>query len=123
VYLDAVLALVPSFQEDLVTASVKQALGVFDNPDGLFSLRSRRFSEPEYQSTVEGIIQNVPGVAWARVTAFGLLEPGVDPAKLAAPPEPKPLQSVISCPPARILALFEKQLQLTVAAPPAAPSC
>jgi hypothetical protein len=118
VYVDAVFALAASFQEEPVKAAVKQSL-----IEELFALRNRRFGQPEYQSTIEGTIQNVAGVAWAKVTAFGLLAPGADPTKLATPPEPKPLQSIVSCPPARVLALFEKHLQLNVAAPPSAPPC
>ena len=75
-------------------------------PGGLFDLAGRRLGEDEYSSRVEGVIQDVPGVAWTKVTAFGSLGPADDPTKLVLPAEPRPLSARLAATPDRLFRLF-----------------
>jgi hypothetical protein len=85
VYVEARFALQPGLVEDPVIQGIEGALGVADDASapgsgsGLFSLGSRRFGEAEYASRIMGVIQAVPGVAWAQVDRLQLLDPGPDP--------------------------------------------
>lgn len=117
VYLDVSVGSDPTFRPELVRQGVIQALGVTDEDLGLFSLQQRQFGAKEYATRIEGIIQNVEGVVWVKVTAFGLMN-GSDsePSKLTFPPEPKPLNLVISCASNRILSLNQAHFQLKLAA-------
>lgn len=121
VYTDIVFGHDPSFREELVRKAVKEALGVsgdesndFDGSRGLFGLFKRRFGEREYASRIEGTVQNVKGVVWAKVTALGVLEESEDPTKLTLPSEPKPLKPVVSCDNLSILSLYKNHIQLSV---------
>ena len=44
-----------------------------------------RFGEVLHAAYLEGVIQNVAGVRWVRVTGMQALGPAIDPATLAAP--------------------------------------
>ncbi len=130
VYLDAVFAVLPSYQQDLVEAAVVQALGAVgqssgapDNLDGLFGLNARQFAGKEYRARIEGVMQNVEGVAWARVIGFGPLGTADDPTTLTPPAAPRPNYSQLPCASDRILALLNQHLNLQIAAPPAAGAC
>lgn len=122
VYLDITVGIDPTFREEQVKQAIANALGVLedddlDKPKGLFGLHQRQFSQKEYTTRIEGIVQNVEGVVWANVTAFGLMNINpTDPLKLTFPAEPKPLNAVIACSPDRILSLQKTHLYLKVAA-------
>jgi len=96
VYLGLTFGYNPVFREAQVVQAVREALGVkdaetdgIDGSNGLFSLRQRTFGQPEYATRIEGVVQNVDGVLWARVNNFGPLSGDPrDPAKLIAPKSP-----------------------------------
>jgi hypothetical protein len=77
------VAVIPGYDAAAVLAAVRAAL------DDLFSVRRRRFGEAEHLTRVAGVIQEVSGVAWARVA-------GADKA--------------LQCPPERVLRLADAQL-------------
>ena len=123
-------ALKPGFRADLVEPAIRHAIGVNfgkatrdEDQTGLFSLRQRRFSVPEYASSVEGVTQNVDGVLWAKAVAFKELGPPIDPADLAKfdeddpetylLPSPSVLKPIIECDAGHILSLYDKHLFLT----------
>ncbi|MGN6105667.1 MAG: hypothetical protein ACTHU0_11225 [Kofleriaceae bacterium] len=118
VYLDLVVAIDPAFEPAAVRAAVQAALGVtgseaggIDGAAGLFGTASpREFGDPEYATRVEGTAQNVRGVRWAAVHAFGSLGTTDDPAQLRYPSSvssPAPARAeLVACPPTRVLRLF-----------------
>ena len=64
-------------QED-VELEIREVLGLsgyeeegVSGDEGLFSPLRRRFGEKEYATRIEGRVQNVEGVSWCRVVAFG----------------------------------------------------
>ena len=71
----------PAFRRDLLEKSIKEALGAIDEDGssgscGLFSAQRRHFGQPEYATRIEGIVQNIQGVVWARVDELGLTSRG-----------------------------------------------
>lgn len=116
VYLTMTIGLAPGYQPDPVTAAVSLALGVIPadgSPPptgGLFSLDQRQLGEEEYASRIEGTVQNVEGVAWVKVTAFGSLGTAAseDPSVLTMPTTPT-LATAVSCASDRVLALYGAQ--------------
>jgi hypothetical protein len=133
VYVDATVSLDPRRKQDAVLLAIKQALGVngeeadgVDGTGGLFDLAGRELGENEYVTRIEGIIQDVPGVVWTSVTAFGSLGLASDPTKLVLPPEPRALADKLHANPDRLFRLFSKAasdpnanaLNLLVAASP-----
>lgn len=116
----AEFALDASFQTASVLPEIEKAVGVnFGNPadkedqSGLFSLYRRRFGKGEYARTIEGSIQNVAGVKWARVTAFNVFPPGDDPESISLTSAANSLNNFVSCGNAEILSLYYKHLVLT----------
>ena len=114
--------LLPTYRADLVEPNIRLALGVNygkatrdEDQSGLFSVRRRRFGKPEYVSTLEGTVQNVEGVNWARATAFLQLSDLDDPADIVVPVTTS-IQTVVDCSPAHILSLFDKHLILSAVA-------
>ncbi len=130
VYVDAVFALHPAFREEPVKKALKAALGLageegngVDGANGLFGLRQRRFGQKEYATKIAGAMQNVEGVVWAKVTAFGALGEADDPAGLGLPAPPRPLNAIVACDSLHVLGLFAGHLQLSVAAAAVAEEC
>jgi hypothetical protein len=114
-------ALLPTYRADIVEPNIRLALGVNfgkatrdENQKGLFSVRRRRFGQREYVSTLEGTVQNVEGVMWARATAFYQLSDLDDPADIV--PLPPSLEPAVDCSSAHILSLFDKHLILSAVA-------
>ena len=112
------LALKATYRMDLVEPAIRRALGVsFGKPireedqTGLFSVKKRRFGGSEYVSTVEGTVQNVEGVLWARAKTFASL---TDPD--ASLPTSISLDHIIGCAPEQILNLSDKHLFLAAVA-------
>lgn len=110
-YAEVSIALAPSFGQDTVFGAVGDALAE------LFAV-SRGFGAREYRSRIEGVIQNVPGVAWNEVTALGALGPSDDPAALTLPAPPRPRLDTLPCDAATILALHPAHLALSAVAAP-----
>lgn len=114
VYLDLIFGLLPGYQNDSVVVAIANALGILPadgspSPDaGLFSLAQRALGETEYATRIQGVVQNVTGVDWVEVTAFGLLGSAGDPSTLLLPNDPKPLAEQVVCSGNRVLALFAK---------------
>jgi hypothetical protein len=123
-FLDASVAIDPAFIEAAVLADIKAALGVggataVGGDRGLMATGRRRFGEGEYATRIAGVIQNVPGVLWAQVNGLGPLGPAADPASLALPAAPWPLDAAVDCSPDCILALDGRHIDLKTVAVPA----
>jgi hypothetical protein len=113
VYLNLTFGLVPGYQSPDVSAAISAALGVIPPggtapSGGLFSQDLRRLGQPEYASRIEGVVQNVEGVAWVEVRAFGQLGPAADPSTLLVPSPPGRVAQV-PCNSAQVLALYGAQ--------------
>lgn len=90
-----------------VEAAIAAALGLAGTDGaehGLFG-SARRFGERGYASRVEGVVQNVDGVRWVRVDAFGSLGVADSIDELALPPEPRVRREVVACPRDHVLRL------------------
>ncbi len=131
VFVDLTYARDPSHRADTVEAAVRAVLGLVGDADhareGLFGLHARRIGDPEYASTIESRVQNVAGVLWCRVTAFGRLaagSPGVvqDPATLTLPAL-RLRRASVPCSARELLQLHPQHLTLVEAAEPAAGEC
>lgn len=112
-------ALQAGFRADLIEPIIRGALGgTAASPDkketsaGLFGIKRRRFGGREYASSVEGTIQNVQGVLWAKVITFTTLAEADDPAPLALPSVPV-FSPMVPCDSGHILSLYDKHLFLT----------
>lgn len=111
------------FRADLVEPEIRRALGVNyglsaleEDQTGLFSLRKRRFGGREYASSIEGFVQNVEGVVWAKAAAFQAFPAeSDDPSTLPLPLTTK-LEPIVACDTAHILSLYDKHLVLTSSA-------
>jgi hypothetical protein len=127
VYLDLLHAFDPRLVRDDVEARIRAALGLAGAEDasgGLFGLYQRRLGEREYARRIEGVIQNVPGVFWCRVTALGMFgATQLDPAAIALPAAPRALSQQLSPGALQLLQLHAKHLTLTASAPPPAGEC
>jgi predicted phage baseplate assembly protein len=120
VYADIQLGLDPTYREDSVKLEVRKSLGIAgeegngcNGEGGLFGLSQRSFGQSEYANRIEGVVQNVAGIIWTKVTAYGPLDPGEDPTALLLPTEPRPLHDTVGCDSLEILCLFTTHLQLT----------
>ncbi|MDH4581237.1 hypothetical protein E8F20_05025 [Pseudomonas sp. BN415] len=126
VFLDLSYARSPQYRQEDVESALRAALGltgvVAHERNGLFGLQARRLGEPEYASRIEGRGQNVPGVLWCRVSAFGLFAAGKD-GSAPLPNAPRPLAQVLACSPFELLQLAPTHLTLTPIAEPAAGEC
>ncbi len=125
-YLDASVAIDPSFDDGVVLSRIKEALGVsgaeadgIDGSRGLMATGQRRFGDREYATRIAGTIQNVPGVLWAKADGLGTLGPASDPATLVLPAAPWPFDDVIDCAADSILALDRRHVELKTVAVPA----
>ena len=127
VYLDVRYACDPRLVRETVESQIRVALGAGNDEAarhlGLFATHNRHFGEREYAPRVAGCVQNVAGVRWCEVTAFGLFPHGDDPAALVVPPEPKPLTATVPCGDSEVLQLDSAHLRLIAAAPPPTDPC
>jgi predicted phage baseplate assembly protein len=115
-------ALKPTYRADVVEPAILLTLGVNhggatrdEDQSGLFSLRRRRFGRAEYASSIEGTVQNVDGVLWARVTAFDGLNDSDDPATIVLPAT-SVLEPVVGCDSNFVLSLFDQHVSLAAVA-------
>jgi hypothetical protein len=115
-------ALKPGYRADLVEPEIRRALGVNfalatgkEDQTGLFSLRQRRFGGREYSSSIEGAVQNVDGVLWAKAITFEQLTDGDDPAAISLPTS-SGFDPIVPCDAGHILSLYDKHLFLTAVA-------
>jgi hypothetical protein len=76
----------------------------------------RDLGEPEYASRIEGMAQNVAGVAWAEVVALSSLGLALSPFHLLLLPWFVIRQAAISCAGDRLLALYDKHCNITAGA-------
>jgi hypothetical protein len=97
VYLDLTIAVDPTYDPQPVRDAVAAALvRLFDN---------RSFGDAEYATRIEGTAQNVPGVQWALVDAFGSLGVVDDASPLTSPPSPSRAET-LACATTHVLRLF-----------------
>ncbi len=80
IYLTVSIGYDATYKQALVKEAVKAALGVsgeeedaIDGARGLFGVKHRCFGQPEYATRIEGTLQQVTGVVWAKVVAVGFL--------------------------------------------------
>ncbi len=119
VFLDLRYAFDPTLLEADVAAAITRRLAPMDAadavPDGVFALAVRRIAEAEYASRIEGRVQAVPGVLWARVEALGKLAPtpaGTLPEELSLPPAPRLRHAKVTPLAAELLQLHSAHLTL-----------
>ena len=133
VTVDLVYGLDPTFREDVVAPAIKAALGVEgaggDFRRGLFGTLRRRFGEREYATRIEGTVQNVEGVVWAKVKAFIVIGEAfdaagkpIDPATILLP-SVRPLKPVVNCDYLHMLSLHAAHLTAAAAAEPPKEAC
>lgn len=118
VYLNLTFGLVHGYQPDPVKAAISDELGVIPAAGsapsgGLFNQDQRHLGDPEYSSRIEGVVQNVEGVAWVEVTAFDQLGMAADPSTLTVP-SPTARVDVVHCAPNQVLALYAAQFNPSV---------
>ncbi len=102
--------LLKGYQAANVSAAIALALGVIPAggaapAGGLFSEDQRQLGGPEYASRIEGVVQNVEGVAWVEVTAFDQLGSADDPATLVVPATTRRVDQ-LPCPNDQVLELY-----------------
>jgi predicted phage baseplate assembly protein len=99
--------------EKTVVDDVKRLLGVAGAGDPeADGTAGRCFTERVYAADIEGVIQNVPGVVWNRVTGLDQVGTADDPLTLIAPTLPWLRRDVIAPVPDGILALHAGHLRL-----------
>lgn len=112
VYVDVAVALAPGYTAEKVFPVISAAL------DELFSIPTRGFGEAEYRLRIEGVVQNVAGVAWNDVTGLGDLAVADDPKTLVLPTAPRSRTRTISCGSDTILALAAAHRSIAEVAAP-----
>ncbi|MGY4531999.1 hypothetical protein ACVW0Y_001115 [Pseudomonas sp. TE3786] len=128
VFVDLSYARVPSYPQADVEAGIRAALGLVADGEhersGLFGLHKRRLGEREYASSIEGVVQNVAGVLWCKVTAFGRLADSVQqPLTAPLPYAPRSLAGSVPCSGHELLQLAAPHLSLSALAEPSAGEC
>jgi hypothetical protein len=129
IYIDLQFAPMPGWLQDPVREAIKAAIGEsgetgIDGSHGLLGIHDRRFSEPEYATRIEGIVQDVESVSWCRVTGLGFVIPdpadptNPDPATMTVPDLRPPAVAKVPCGPTQILALYKAHLTLNLVAAP-----
>lgn len=119
--LSAEVTIDPTFRVELLQPELEKALGVttgasasMEDQTGLFSLRRRRFGQSEYATTIEGVIQQVAGVVWAKVTSFQKLSVADDPASINLAIFAQSFHDKVACDDdSQILSLYQKHLTLS----------
>ncbi len=133
-FLDLTYARDTTYGQEDVEASLRARLGLVNDLErertGVFGLRARGLGDVEYASRIEGRVQNVLGVLWCKVSAFGLFPapavgspPISDPTTLVSPPAPRPYATKLDCSPKELLQLADVHLTLIGAAEPSAGEC
>lgn len=125
IFLDVLFAFDSTLKREVVDAGLRDALGLADTEGkgGLFSLKSRRIGDKEYATRIAGVLQEVPGIRWCKVTALGAMAVGNDPNALSLPAAPKPLHAVVPCGTEELLQLHSAHLQLIPAPPEPTDEC
>lgn len=116
-----VVGYAPERREGDVRAAILTALGAtgeegngIDSTKGLFSWQQRQFGETAHGSQIVGAVQNVPGVAWVRLSALWVPTP--NPFQLSLSGLTPATQRSVACAGDRLLALASTSLQLQLAA-------
>ena len=130
VFLDLRYAFDPALMQADVAAAITRRLAPMDlaeaDPGGVFALAARGIGETEYASRIEGRVQAVPGVLWARVDGFGKLPAtpaGDPPDSLDLPPAPRPRAAQVKPLAGELLQLHGAHLTLVSAPPPPGGTC
>ncbi|MBP9183297.1 MAG: hypothetical protein KBF78_09210 [Fuscovulum sp.] len=130
VFLDLRYAFDPGLLQADVAAAITRRLAPMDladaDPGGVFALAARGIGETEYASRIEGRVQAVPGVLWARVDGFGKLPAtpaGDPPDSLDLPPAPRPRAAQAKPLAGELLQLHGAHLTLVSAPPPPGGTC
>ena len=130
IYIRAQFGLNPSYREDVVIKAIQTALGVLgeegngiDGSEGLFGLKQGCFGQKAYASRIEGTIQNVEGVMWAKLNALESLGEADDPSALMPPLADGAPNSFLACDDEHILCLYTAHLQLSVSKEETAERC
>jgi hypothetical protein len=125
VYCDLTYGLDPGYLATDVEAAIIAALApdgaANADRDGLFSVAARRLGGPEYATRIEGLVNEVPGVTYAKATGLGRVTVAGD--RLILPPAPRPLAALLSAAPTELLALKSEHLGLASAPPEAPGAC
>jgi hypothetical protein len=106
----------PTFLKDVIEQEIGEALSVFRKEQqdadsmGIFGVKQRKFGQEEYATRVEGAIQGVDGVVWAKVKAMYSLGEKDDPEDL--PLNAPELKTTVICDENHILRLYHKHLKL-----------
>ncbi len=115
VHVDVEFSIEAGRREDDVRRALLEALGVtgyesegIDGSSGLFSLRQLGLGATVYATQIEGRLQNVEGVSWARVVAFGSLGTTNDPTALAGPFTTGRSEKVSPADPDHVLRLYSR---------------
>jgi hypothetical protein len=109
----------PTLRAEDLRVAILQALGAtglegngVDSARGLFSWEQRQFGEGVHGSQVVAVVQNVPGVAWVRLTALAAAGPHLFLPRIRA----LATQRSLACAGDQLLALEAGALQLQLAA-------
>ncbi len=118
----AQVAFDPAYREELVRADIATALGLPGEDGalprrGLFAPMQRQFGQAEYATRITGVIQNVPGVQWTRVTGLVALGEAGDPADLVLPAV-VPTSATLACDGQHILSLYVEHLRISAVSAP-----
>jgi hypothetical protein len=128
VFLDLLYSFDPALQQPDVEAALRSALGLAGDAaaarTGLFGLYRRRLGEREYAQRIEGIVQNVSGIVWCKVSALGMFgTTELDPETIVLPASPRTLNTQLTPASNELLQLHTLHLTLTTAPPPPAGEC
>jgi hypothetical protein len=120
------VALDPTYRKEVVDRGIKEALGLageegIDGSRGLFALGDRHFGQDEYSTRITGIVQNVEGVLWTRVTDLVSLGESEQPP--ASHPSGITFNPVIPCDGRHVLALYAGGLRLNHVSAPSSEAC
>ncbi len=111
----------PRARQEDVESGIIAALGASQGPpdrhrsDGMFSVHVRRFGQAEYAGSVEGAVQRVDGVLWARVTGFASLGLAENPARINHAAVPLPGAAAVVCGADEMLGLYRGHLTIIYA--------
>ncbi len=119
VFVDLTYAFDPRLMQTGVEAAIRTALGV--DGDGLFTLERRRLGGKEYATRIEGVVQEVRGVTWAKVTGLGMFASHATAPTL--PSAPRPLNTQLTPDSGEVLRLLPAHCTLVAAPSPPALEC
>jgi hypothetical protein len=110
----------PRVPDTVAEAQIRAVLAPSDRDGvdeaGLFALRARRLGAPEYASRIEGRVQRVEGVQWARVTGLGMFSAAASRSgALLLPAAPRARAKRIAPAAGELLSLLDANLSVQAA--------